>query len=77
MWCLFTNTPIEHALQFMKDHYHLIAITVPKHDLSDLMLFIFDSYTSIFNNTNHKQIYGHPICSPLNPIIADCALLQL
>lgn len=74
---LFTNTPIDIALKYIDNHFQELNSTIPINNLHNLINFVFNNSVFIFDSRVYKQIFGCPMGSPLSPVIANLALLQL
>lgn len=76
---LFTNTPIDLAMQGINNRWSYICkrTDIPQHEFLNIVKFILDSSYFIFNDNIYKQTFGTPMGSPLSPIIADIVLQDI
>lgn len=76
---LFTNTPIEIAIESITRRWELISqhCVIPKTEFIKALEFILKSTIFKFNDTIFEQKFATPKGSPLSPIIADLVLRDL
>lgn len=72
---LFTNVPIDLALNYIKNNFVHLETIIDLDSLITLILFIFNSSIITYQKRIYKQIFGCPMGNPLSPIIADLALM--
>jgi len=76
---LFTNVPIDLALEIIKEKWpHIEAHTnLPQKEFFLALKFVLESTFFHFNNRVYKQTFGAPMGSPLSPVVADLILQRL
>lgn len=72
---LFTNVPIELAIQSLENGWEFISIqcNILKEEFMGAVQFVFDSLSI----TSYKHNFGTPMGSPLSPIIVDVVMQDL
>ncbi|XP_018313144.1 uncharacterized protein [Mycetomoellerius zeteki] len=73
---LFTNVPIDYAMDCIKDHWRFISkdCSLPEEEFIKAVQFVLDSTFFVFDSVIYKQNYGTPMGSPLSPVIADLVM---
>lgn len=79
MVSLFTNIPIDLAMDNISNRWHFIAhkCVIPQNEFLLAVWVVLDSTYFILNEVVWKQTFGTPMDSPLSPIIADIVLQDL
>ena len=75
---LFTNVPIDYAMDCIKDHWRFISrdCCLPEEKFKAIQ-FVLDSTFFGFDSVIYRQNYETPMGSPLFPIIADLVMRKL
>lgn len=76
---LFTNVPIELALNSLENRWSYIKkhTQIPQLDFINSVKFVLTSTYFTFNDIIYGQTFGTPMGSPLSPIIADIVLQDI
>src|SRR6195952_286644 len=74
---LFTNTPVEVAIDYISENYEQLNLDIPKQHLIETISFILNSVIFSYNGTLYQQIFGVPMGSPLSMAISNIALFQI
>jgi len=76
---LFTNVPVDLALDILKEKWSHIHehTSLPKNEFISATKFVLQSTFFHFNNKYYKQTFGAPRGSLLSPIVADLVLQKL
>jgi len=74
---LFTNVPIDRALESIDRDSISKNTSIPLIDFKMAVKFVLSSTFFSFNNNCYKQIFGTPMGSPLSPVIADLVMQDL
>jgi len=76
---LFTNVPIDLALEILDERWVLIQkhTDLPRTEFLRAVKFVLHSTFFRFNNKYYRQTFGAPMGSPLSPIVADLVLQKL
>src|SRR6195952_1718627 len=74
---LFTNTPVEVAIDYINENYELLDLNIPKMHFIEIINFILNSVIFSYNGTLYQQIFGVPMGSPLSMQISNIALFQI
>ncbi|XP_011858662.1 PREDICTED: uncharacterized protein LOC105556190 [Vollenhovia emeryi] len=76
---LFTNVPLELALESLTKRWNLIEknTKIPKQEFLSTIKFILYSTYFTFNGIIYKQTHGTPMGSPISPLIADLVMQDL
>lgn len=73
---LFTNVPIDMALEGVEKRWRYIHIKIEKEEFLTAKFVMLSTYF-IFDGTIYKQTHGTSIGSPLSPIMVDITLQEL
>ena len=75
---LFTNVPIDYAMDCIKDHWRFISRNcLPEEEFIKAVQFVLDSTFFVFDSVIYRQNYGTPMGFPLSPVIADLVMRKL
>ena len=74
---LFTNVPVDLALNSIDTRSISTKTNIPKEEFVVAVKFVLNSTFFIFNNKFYKQVFGILMGSPLSPIIADIVMQDL